>query len=99
MPPRYSRAADDDLREIYRTSVRLFGVAQAESYVAMLRNACALLGDFPASAAERRDIDPPVRARSAKSHVIIYEIDGEQRALILRIRHAREDWTTDPIDG
>lgn len=99
MPLRYTQAADDDLRAIYRTSVELFGVRQAEIYVATLRRVCDFLSDYPRAVRERPEIDIPVRARAAKSHVIIYEVGENETAVILRFRHVREDWMEDPING
>jgi toxin ParE1/3/4 len=91
---RLSRKAEDDLIAIYRTGIDEFGLAQAERYFAGLEQAFALLAVYPRAARERREISPPVRAHPHKSHLIVYIVEGDD-VLILRIRHAREDWMAD----
>ena len=88
---RLSRNAEDDLIAIYRTGAQAFGISQAESYFAGLEEAFAFLAAYPRAARERLEIDPPVRAHPHKSHLIVYIIE-ETDILVLRIRHAREDW-------
>ena len=47
MSYRFSGPADDDLEQVYIRGVEMFGVDQAERYVAGLKDACRLIGDFP----------------------------------------------------
>lgn len=93
MPHRLSRAAEQDLIEIYATSLRLFGESQAGRYQHGLERAFDAIASFPEIARERPEFDPPVRIHPCKSHVIIYmnERDGP---LIIRVRHGREDWAS-----
>lgn len=86
-----SRKAEDDLIAIYRTGSEEFGVDQAESYFAGLEEAFGFLASYPRAARERFEIDPPVRAHPHKTHLIVYLIEDDD-ILILRVRHAREDW-------
>lgn len=95
----FSTVADDDLQRVYIGGVESFGVAQAERYVAGLRDACRLIGDFPRLARLRTEIAPPIRAHPYRSHVIVYDIAEDEHVLIQRIRHGREDWSSDPIGG
>lgn len=88
---RLTRKAEDDLIAIYRTGAEEFGVGQAERYFAALEEAFGFLAAYPRAARERREINPPVRAHLHKSHLIVYLIQGDD-ILILRVRHAREDW-------
>jgi toxin ParE1/3/4 len=52
------------------------------------------LSRFPRAARLRDEVDPPVRAYPYRSHLIVYDIDGDA-IVILRIRHGREDWLAD----
>lgn len=94
---RLSRKAEEDILGIFVTGVREFGITQAEHYHAGLETAFAFLADYPRAARERTEIDPPVRAHPRGAHMIIYELDGED-VVILRVRHSREDWTSNPLN-
>lgn len=97
MNVRYTAAADADLRSIYLVGSETFGTRRAEAYVAGLRGAVQMIADFPLACRLRDTIQPPVRARSFQSHVIIYTVD-EAGVLILRFRHGLEDWQDDVFD-
>ena len=88
---RLTRAAADDLVMIYLAGVDMFGAAQAESYSDGLEAAFRFLADYPRAARLRTEMVRPVRAYPYKSHLIIYRADRDG-VLIIRIRHAREDW-------
>ncbi|WP_240621394.1 type II toxin-antitoxin system RelE/ParE family toxin [Caulobacter zeae] len=96
MAYRLSRRARDDLVDIYIEGVRAFGRQQAERYHAGLEEVFGLLEAFPRAAPERSEITPPVRIHPYKSHVIVYVVDGSD-VRVLRIRHAQEDWSADPV--
>ncbi|RYY26807.1 MAG: type II toxin-antitoxin system RelE/ParE family toxin [Sphingomonadales bacterium] len=91
MTYRISRGASQDLIAIYASSARDFGEAQARQYFFGLESTFKFLADHPRAARERHEIQPPVRAFRYKSHLVIYEIDGND-VVILRIRHGHEDW-------
>ena len=91
-----SRVAEDDLISIYMEGAAQFGLAQADSYHASLDRLFHVLGEHPEAARERLEITPPVRCHPHASHIIIYVIDADGDALILRVRHAHEDWERDP---
>ena len=88
---RLSLAAADDVADIFVTGACDFGVAQADVYHAGLERAFLFLADYPRAARLRVEISPPVRAFPYKAHLIVYDILGDD-ILILRVRHAREDW-------
>ena len=90
---RLAQAAADDLVDIYVAGVALFGVAQAERYQDGMTATFDFLVEQPRAARLRTEIRPPVRAYPYKAHLIVYELDGDDVVHILRIRHAREDWT------
>ncbi|MFC5344084.1 type II toxin-antitoxin system RelE/ParE family toxin [Brevundimonas staleyi] len=85
-------AARADLRAIYTQSAELFGFAQADAYAASFAQSFARIAAFPQIGRHRDDISPPARVLSHKSHVIIYDLEDDG-AVVIRIRHAHEDWT------
>ena len=93
---RLTRAASDDLVEIYLHGLAEFGQAQADTYHEGLTATFAFLAKYPRAARVRDEITPPVRAHPHRSHLIVYEIDADGRVLILRVRHGREDWMSRP---
>lgn len=92
-----SAAAETDLIDIYIEGARRFGITQAERYLDRLEKMIQLIGDTPRIARERPEITPPVRVHPIAAHLIIYLIEESGRVRILRIRHHREDWTTNPV--
>lgn len=92
---RLSRAAEDDVVRIHRDSASLFGDDHADAYVRGLEAVFRFLAENPRAARERLEIDPPVRVHPYRAHVVIYVLDADE-VLIVRIRHAREDWLSDP---
>jgi toxin ParE1/3/4 len=91
MAYKLSAKAEADLRDIYLSGYEAFGRIQAERYFAELEEAFEFLASYPRAARERTEITPPVRVHRCKSHLIIYLIDKGE-ALILRVRHGREEW-------
>lgn len=94
MAYRLTRAAADDMVMIYLSGVDMFGPAQAERYSDGLEAAFRFLADYPQAARLRAEMVRPVRAYPYKSHLIIYRADNNG-VLIIRIRHAHEDWMAD----
>ena len=92
---RLTRAASDDLVRIFMDGVDRFGLAQADKYHDGLEGTFTFLAEYPRAARLRHEIDPPVRAHRYKAHLIVYEIEADDRVLILRVRHGREDWQSD----
>jgi len=91
-----SRAAVDDLLDIYFVGVERFGVKQAEEYQDGFDSAFAFLADFPRAARERTELLRESRAHPYRSHLIFYRLDGDD-IFIQRIRHSREDWISEPV--
>jgi toxin ParE1/3/4 len=73
----------------------MFGPAQAERYHRELGKVFDLIGRNPMIARERREIAPPVRVHPHKAHLIVYVVADDGAALIVRVRHGREDWERD----
>lgn len=93
---RLSARADIELRAIYIESRERFGLVQAESYVAGLREKLALLGDTPGVARQREELVGRARAYRYKAHMIIYREEEDDGILVIRLPHARSDWINDP---
>ncbi len=74
-----------------------FGLSQADAYFASLETACQFLADNPEAARLRTEITPPVRCHPHGAHMIIYSDHLEDVVVILRARHAREDWEDTPV--
>ena len=85
-----------DLQDIYARGEDLFGIAQADDYAAGLERTFDFLSEFPRAARERTETRRQLRAYPFKAHLIIYVMD-EDDILIVRIRHAHEDWLSHPI--
>lgn len=94
MKVRYSATADADLADIYLHSFATFGEAQADAYITGLRGVVQMIGDYPLSTRLRNELTHPIRVRPYRSHVVLYTVD-ETGALILRFRHAQENWIED----
>jgi len=87
-----SRAADEDLIQIFVSGAESFGVDQARRYHLKLFAAFVFLAQNPRAAHLRLQISPPVRVHPVGSHLIIYTLGKNDDVFILRIRHAHEDW-------
>lgn len=81
---------------LYMQGAQQFGERQADRYHDDLIAVFERLADFPRIGMVRVGIDPPVRALSHGSHVIVYREEPEG-VLILRVRHGHEDWQDDPV--
>lgn len=90
-----TRAASDDLVAIYLYGLERFGPAQADGYHDGLEATFNFLGEYPRAAREREEIRSPVRIYPYKAHLIVYELGPNDNVLILRVRHAREDWLSE----
>ncbi|WP_018867963.1 MULTISPECIES: type II toxin-antitoxin system RelE/ParE family toxin [unclassified Thioalkalivibrio] len=86
--------AEDDVIEIFRSSVEQFGLQQAEHYHSLLAATFEFLAENPRAARERKEISPPVRVHPVGAHIVLYQLEGDE-ILIIRIRHAHEDWEGD----
>jgi len=92
---RLTEKAYQDVREIAEYTQDMWGSAQRRKYLDDLNGKFQLLADMPLMAAERKEIDPPIRIFRYESHLIVYLVE-DGGILILRIRHHSEDWLDDP---
>ena len=89
-------AAQRDLAHIWRTTAETWSIDQADAYIRMLNDAFGLLVEHPEMARERDELSPPLRVKRAGSHLILYQIASDHIDVV-RIRHVREDWLSDPV--
>jgi toxin ParE1/3/4 len=94
---RLTAKAEQDILHIFVEGARLFGVELAEQYHWELDAVFNLIAANPRLARERVEITPPVRIHPHKSHIVIYLADKSGEVLIVRVRHAHEDWERDPF--
>ena len=89
---RLSRAAESDLLDIARYTVRRFGVTQAEAYRDDLAQCFTLIAKHPQMGRERNAIRLGLRRHDHKGHAIYY-IETDAGVVIVRILHKRQDPT------
>ena len=94
MTYRLTRTAAEDVRRVYRESKRLFGAKQAGIYHQYLQSIFEMLSENPEAARERAEISPPVRVHPCGMHLVVYVKTDDESVLVLRVRHARENWTS-----
>ncbi|CAD7023574.1 type II toxin-antitoxin system RelE/ParE family toxin [Pseudorhizobium endolithicum] len=92
---RLSREAEEDIVAIAEHGVLAFGEAPARRYHQELFTLMALIADHPRMARERREIVPPVRIQPFKAHLVVYLIEDDNQVLVLRVRHAHENWESE----
>ena len=88
---RLAPAAQNDLSGIWDYSALMWSPDQADVYLRGLAEKLDVLCAHPEIARERREIDPPVRLYSYRSHFIIYRIEDDHLAII-RVVHRRQHW-------
>lgn len=80
--------ARDDLKQIYKNSLREWGIIRADSYYDALVTAINGLAEFPELGFARDDIKSGYRQLSAEKHHIFYRISST-KIHIIRILHDR----------
>jgi len=89
---RLTQKAAEDIGDIYLNGVRQFGVRQADAYHALLEKIFNFLADNPLAARARSELSPQARIHPVHSHIVIYQIEEDGAILVIRVRHAHEDW-------
>ncbi|MCR4379066.1 MAG: type II toxin-antitoxin system RelE/ParE family toxin [Rhodospirillales bacterium] len=87
---RLSHAAESDLLEIARYTVRQFGQIQAKTYRDGFAECFALIAKNPKMGREQDHIRLGLRRHDHKSHAIYY-IETDAGVLIVRILHERHN--------
>ena len=91
-----SRKAAEDLRAIAEYGASHHGAERAEVYVRELIKALERIAAYPRTHRLRNELRPALRIARQAAHVVVFHIQDDGDVLILRIRHGREDWSTDP---
>jgi len=86
-----SAIAEEDLIQIYVDGATSFGLEQAQHYYRKLFKTFQFLAENPLAAPIRPELAHDIRVHPVALHLVIYTA-RPQDILILRIRHAREDW-------
>lgn len=86
-----SAHAEEDLIQIYVDGAISFGLEQARSYHLKLLQAFQFLAENPLAAPIRAALRTEIRVHPVDAHIVLYRA-RRQDILILRIRHAHEDW-------
>jgi toxin ParE1/3/4 len=91
---RRTRRADEDLKEIYRYTRRMWGREQAERYIHGLEQRFRALANRPLTGIIREDLQPEgLRSVVHGSHVVFYQ-PQPYGVLIVRVLHGRQDVRT-----
>ena len=93
---RLAQKAEDDLLAIFLYGAQHYGETRAATYVSAFDDLFDLIAANPKVARMRDEIIPPVRIHPHQAHLVIYEEDA-QGIVVLRIRHASEDWGKAPV--
>ena len=94
---RLSRESEDDIVGIADEGLRVFGRGVAQKYHDELFAMFDLLAFNPFMARERNELTPPVRIHPFKAHLIVYIVETDGEILVVRVRHAHEDWSSGPV--
>ncbi|GLU29740.1 type II toxin-antitoxin system RelE/ParE family toxin [Brucella sp. NBRC 12950] len=97
MELKLSVLAEDDIISIAEQGIAMFGPVQAKRYHEEIFNTLDLIARNPKMARAREEISPPVRVHPFQAHIIIYQIEEDGTVFVIRIRHAFEDWVSDPL--
>lgn len=81
---RKTKAAEQDLVDIYLYSYANFGEGGAEKYFSGLERAFGVIADTPRIGYKRPELSPPVRCYLHKHHLVVYTIEADA-ILIVRV--------------
>jgi toxin ParE1/3/4 len=86
-----SGKADADIENIAESSLRQWGIAQAEEYILGLHETFQMLVEFPDLGRDAGHIRPGYRKTESASHSVFYR-KAEEDILIVRVPHQRMDF-------
>ncbi len=87
-----SKSAQADLIKIAKYGDENYGIERSNQYRDRLKEQFEILAHNPKLYRERWELSPPMRVCPYESHVILYTVQQGQ-TIIVRVRHAREDWS------
>ena len=88
-----SERAASDIYWIYEQGKRQFGERAALSYQVLLGEAVVFAAAHPLASPVRETSNGPVRVRYFGSHLIAYDVAGED-IVVVRVFHQSQDWET-----
>ena len=93
MPDKYrlTRRAEADLEDIFEYTLRMWGAAQAESYVRKILQSFDRLASQPNMGRLREEIAPPVRLLHVERHLVIYR-SIDVGIEVIAVTHDRRNW-------
>ena len=86
-----SERAAADIYWLYEQGKRQFGERTAASYQVLLGEAVEFAAAYPLASLVRETADGPVRVRYFGSHLIAYDVVGED-IVVVRVFHQSQDW-------
>lgn len=89
-----SEQAAEDIYWIYEQSKRQFGERAASAYQNLLGEAVVFAAEYPLASPLRETANGPARVRYFGSHLIAYDILGED-IIVQRVFHQHQDWDGD----
>ncbi|WP_138983513.1 type II toxin-antitoxin system RelE/ParE family toxin [Agrobacterium tumefaciens] len=92
---RLSLLAEEDVIRIAEEGIAIFGLAQAQKYHRELYEIFELISLNPRMARERHELLPPLRIHRFRAHLVVYGVGADDDVLIVRVRHAHEDWVNE----
>jgi toxin ParE1/3/4 len=94
---RLTTKAEEDVVNLFLDGAAKFGLNQAENYHHQLETCFDFLNDNPRAAPATHEFNQAIRVHPFKQHIILYQIQDDRDLLIIRVRHARENWQTAPL--
>jgi toxin ParE1/3/4 len=88
---RKTRRADEDLKEIYRYTRRMWGRAQAVRYIHGLEQRFTILANNPLAGIAREDLQPEGLRSVVHGHHVVFYQPQPDGVLIVRVLHGRQD--------
>lgn len=84
---RLSRAAKKDLRTIYLYGAKTFGIEQAETYAASLKQCLTFLGENPSAGRLCSEIHAKLHRHPHKNHLVYYHLEANGIFVVRILSH------------
>lgn len=85
-----SPAAKSDLKDIYQSGIRQWGLAQSDKYLESIKDILWNLTEHPEIGTVRPELLPNTRGLTINSHILFYRTTADC-VEILRVLHGRQD--------
>lgn len=92
MKPKVSRAAADDLEDIWLYTIEHWSMEQADRYVTLIMDGFDMILNDPAAGKDFGHVREGYLGMNVGSHLIFYRLDEADHAVeIIRVLHERMD--------